>query len=158
MRSTPLTGVVRTGHPLVVSRESIVDLQGLPNADFLDGGGEMGALIRHYDWANSPVGTPDSWSQALRTAMRILLTTHHPSCIFWGPALICFYNDAYRRSLGPERHPVMLGARLRELWSETWSIMGPQIERVMSGGIPTWQEDHLVLIPRFGRREEIYWT
>ena len=89
-------------------------------------------------------GRPTAWSQALRTALRILLTTHHPSCIFWGPQLICFYNDAYRRSLGPERHPGMLGARLRELWSETWSIMGPQIERVMSGGIPTWQEDHLV--------------
>jgi signal transduction histidine kinase len=141
-----------------VSRESPVDLpHGLPNADFLGGGGEMGELIRNYDWANTPLGPPDSWSQALRTAMRILLTTHHPSCIFWGSELICFYNDAYRRSLGPERHPVMLGARLRELWAETWSIMGPQIERVMSGGA-TWQEDHLVMLPRFGKREEIYWT
>jgi signal transduction histidine kinase len=158
VRSTPLTGVVGTRHALVVSRESIVDLQGLPNADFLGGGGEMGELIRNYDWASTPLGPPDTWSQALRTAMRILLTTHHPSCIFWGPELICFYNDAYRRSLGPERHPGMLAARLRELWSETWSVMGPQIERVMSGGIPAWQEDHLVLVPRFGKREEIYWT
>ncbi|MET0536121.1 MAG: PAS domain-containing protein [Steroidobacter sp.] len=130
---------------------------GTPHADFLDGGGEMGELIRGHEWERTPLGPPATWSQALRTAMRILLTTHHPSCIFWGSELICFYNDAYRRSLGPERHPVMLGARLRELWSETWSIMGPQIERVMSGGA-TWQEDHLVLVPRFGKREEIYWT
>jgi len=150
--------MVETGNALVVSREPLVDLpHGLPNADFLGGGGEMGELIRQYDWASTPLGPPDAWSQALRTALRLLLTTHHPSCIFWGPELICFYNDAYRRSLGPERHPVMLGARLRELWAETWSIMGPQIERVMSGGA-TWQEDHLVLIPRFGKREEIYWT
>ncbi len=52
----------------------------------------------------------------------------------------------------------MLGASLREVWSETWSVMGPQIERVMSGAGATWAEDHLVVIPRFGQREEIYWT
>ena len=52
----------------------------------------------------------------------------------------------------------MLGASLKEVWSETWSVMGPQIERVMSGAGATWAEDHLVMIPRFGKREEIYWT
>lgn len=128
------------------------------SAEFLNGGGEMGELIRNYDWASSPPGPAAGWPQAMRTALRILLTTHHPCCVFWGRELICFYNDAYRRSLGPERHPAMLGARLRQVWSETWSIMGPQIERVMSGGGPTWQEDHLVRVIRFGQREEIYWT
>jgi signal transduction histidine kinase len=118
----------------------------------------MGELIRGFDWGRTALGRPDSWPQGLRTALRILLTTHHPACIFWGPQLICFYNDAYRGSLGPERHPVMLGAPLREVWWETWSVMGPQIERVMSGAGASWAEDHLVLIPRFGKREEIYWT
>ncbi len=128
------------------------------SADFLSGGGEMGELIRAFDWGRTPLGRPEAWPQALRTALRILLTTHHPACIFWGPQLLCFYNDAYRGSLGPERHPAMLGAPLREVWAETWSVMGPQIERVMSGAGSTWVEDHLVVIPRFGKREEIYWT
>ncbi|MDY6946841.1 MAG: PAS domain-containing protein [Pseudomonadota bacterium] len=128
------------------------------SAGFLNGGGEMGDLIRAFDWGRTPLGRPESWPQALRTALRILLTTQHPACIFWGPQLICLYNDAYRGSLGPERHPAMLGAPLREVWSETWSVMGPQIERVMSGAGSTWAEDHLVVIPRFGKREEIYWT
>lgn len=127
-------------------------------ADFLSGGGEMGGLIRAFQWADTPLRAPEQWPQSLRTALRILLTTHHPACIFWGPELLCFYNDAYRSSLGPERHPAMLGAPLREVWSETWSVMGPQIERVMSGAGATWAEDHLVMIPRFGKREEIYWT
>lgn len=128
------------------------------SADFLSGGGEMGGLIRAFQWADTPLRAPEQWPQSLRTALRILLTTHHPACIFWGPELLCFYNDAYRSSLGPERHPAMLGAPLREVWSETWSVMGPQIERVMSGAGATWAEDHLVMIPRFGKREEIYWT
>ncbi len=118
----------------------------------------MGELIRAFEWQRTPLGPPDRWPQSLRTALRILLTTHHPACVFWGPELLCFYNDAYRSSLGPERHPVMLGAPLREVWSETWSVMGPQIERVMSGAGATWAEDHLVMIPRFGQREQIYWT
>ncbi|WP_129641758.1 GAF domain-containing hybrid sensor histidine kinase/response regulator [Peristeroidobacter agariperforans] len=118
----------------------------------------MGELIRAFEWERTPLGSPEQWPQSLRTALRILLTTHHPACVFWGPKLVCFYNDAYRGSLGPERHPAMLGAPLREVWSETWSVMGPQIERVMSGAGASWAEDHLVMIPRFGQREEIYWT
>ena len=127
-------------------------------AAFLGGGGELGELIRGFDWDRTSLGPPRRWPQGLRTALRILLTTQHPACIFWGPELLCFYNDGYRSSLGPERHPAMLGAPLREVWSETWSVMGPQIERVMSGAGASWAEDHLVVIPRFGRREEIYWT
>ena len=118
----------------------------------------MGEIIRAFDWGRTPLGSPAGWPQSLRTALRILLTTHHSACVFWGPELLCFYNDAYQRSLGPERHPAMLGAPLRQVWSETWSVMGPQMERVMSGGGSTWAEDHLVVIPRLGQREEIYWT
>ncbi len=46
---------------------------------------------------------------SLRTSLRILLTTQHPVFIFWGAELICFYNDSYSRSLGPEKHPHILG-------------------------------------------------
>jgi PAS domain S-box-containing protein len=126
--------------------------------DFLAGGGQMGALIRAYPWESSPLGPPGEWPQPLRTALRILLTTNHPIFVFWGPELICFYNDAYRQSLGPEKHPSMLGARGREVWDEIWPIIGPQIEMVLSGGGATWFEDHLVPITRHGRREDVYWT
>lgn len=78
---------------------------------FLNGGGFMGELIRAHDWAATPLGPPETWSDSLRTSLRILLTTNHPVFIFWGPDLICFYNDAYSRSLGPEKHPVILGAK-----------------------------------------------
>ena len=77
--------------------------------DFLSGGGEMGALIRAYDWASSPLGEPGTWPQGLKTSVRVLLSTGHPMFIWWGPELIQFYNDAYRRSIGPERHPSAVG-------------------------------------------------
>ena len=125
---------------------------------FLDGGGEMGALIRAHDWARTSLGPPENWPQPLRTAIRLLLNTGHPMYVWWGPDLLCFYNDAYRRSIGPERHPSSLGRPAREVWAEIWPIIGPQIEQVTSGGGATWQENALVPITRNGRLEEVYWT
>jgi PAS domain S-box-containing protein len=129
-----------------------------PSADFLSGGGEMGALMRAHDWTASPLGPPGQWPQSLRTAIRILLNSNHPMFIFWGPELVQFYNDGYRRTMGPERHPSALGARGRECWAEIWPIIGPDIEQVMAGGSATWHEDRLVPVARHGRIEEVYWT
>jgi hypothetical protein len=78
--------------------------------------------------------------------------------IWWGPQLIQFYNDAYRQTMGPERHPSALGQRGRECWAEIWPIIGPQIEQVMSGGGATWHENQLVPVTRHGRLERVYWT
>src|SRR3984885_11854508 len=128
------------------------------SVDFLAGGGEMGALTRAYDWSASPLGSPESWPQSLRTAVRILLNTNHPMFIWWGEELIQFYNDAHRQTMGPERHPSALGQRGRECWAEIWDIIGPQIEQVMSGGGATWHENQLIPVTRHGRLEQVYWT
>jgi PAS domain S-box-containing protein len=125
---------------------------------FLDGGGEMGALIRAHDWQATSLGDPAAWPQPLRTMVRLLLNTGHPVFIFWGPEYLCFYNDAYRLSIGPERHPGALGQPGSEVWEEIWPIIGPQIEQVMAGGGATWNENHLVPITRNGRYEQVYWT
>ena len=118
----------------------------------------MGALTRAYDWSANPLGHPETWPQSLRTAVRILLNTNHPMFIWWGEELIQFYNDAYRQTMGPERHPSALGQRGRECWAEIWPAIGPQIEQVMSGGGPTWHENQLVPVTRHGRLEQVYWT
>jgi len=128
------------------------------SADFLAGGGDMGALTRAYDWSANPLGTPEHWPQSLRTALRILLNTNHPMFIWWGPKLIQFYNDAYRQTMGPERHPGALGQGGRECWAEIWHVIGPQIEQVMSGGGATWHENQLVPVTRHGKLEQVYWT
>ena len=126
--------------------------------DFLAGGGEMGALMRAHDWTATPLGRPEGWPQSLRTSVRIMLNTNHPMFIFWGPDLIQFYNDGYRRTMGPERHPIALGQRGRDCWAEIWDIIGPQIEQVMSGGGATWHENQLIPTTRNGKLEQIYWT
>jgi PAS domain S-box-containing protein len=75
-----------------------------------------------------------------------------------GPELLQFYNDAYRETMGPERHPSALGQPGRECWDEIWDIIGSQIESVMAGGPSTWHQDQLVPVTRHGRRENVWWT
>ncbi|MEO5881253.1 MAG: ATP-binding protein, partial [Caldimonas sp.] len=129
-----------------------------PPPDFLARGGEMGRLMRAHDWTSTPLGAPATWPQGLRTAVRLLLNTGHPMYIFWGEQGLCFYNDAYRQSIGPERHPSSLGRPVREVWAEIWEAIGPQIGQVMTGRGATWHENQLLPITRNGHLEEVYWT
>lgn len=125
---------------------------------FLAGGGAMGERIRTYPWSTTSLGHPLSWPQSLRTALRILLTTEHPIFLFWGSEHTCFYNDAYSRSLGPEKHPSILGGPGWKAWEEIWPSIAPQIEHVMSGKGATWHKDQLLPIVRHGALQEVYWT
>ena len=129
------------------------------NISFLPNGGEMGELIQQKDWSNTSVGNPDSWPQSLRTTLSIILNSKFPMFLFWGSNLICFYNDAYRPSLGNDgKHPHILGGRAEEYWGEIWQFIKPLIDTVLSGGEATWSEDQLLPIYRNNKIEDVYWT
>jgi hypothetical protein len=77
----------------------------------------------------------------------------------WGPDLLCFYNDAYRPSLGQQgKHPGALGGRAQTVWPEIWPTIKPLIDQVLAGGEGTWHEDQLIPIDRNGGMEDVYWT
>lgn len=118
----------------------------------------MGRRIREYDWNNSSLGNPSTWPRALKTAIRLMLSSGHPMFIWWGPDLIQFYNDPYYPSIGPDRHPSALGQEGRICWAEIWETIGPAIEKVMRGEGNVWCENHFIPITRNGRLEEAYWT
>ena len=125
---------------------------------FLSCSGEMASLTTAFDWASTPLGPPTRWPDSLKTTVNILLNSNHPMFIFWGEDLIQFYNDAARKSMGPERHPSALGQPAHECWQEIWPIMGPQIESILAGGPSTWHEDQLVPVTRHGSRQDTWWT
>lgn len=127
-------------------------------ADFIPNN-EMGNLVREKDWSKTPVGPMESWPQSLRTTLSIILNSRFPMFLWWGPELVCFYNDAYRPSLGENgKHPHILGMRAREAWPEIWDIIKPLIDKVLSGEGATWSEDQLIPIFRNGKIEDAYWT
>lgn len=126
---------------------------------FIIGGGEMGELIRRKDWSKTGVGSPDSWPPGLRTIVNFLLNSRFPMFLWWGADLTCFYNDAYRPSLGNDgKHPSILGMPAKEAWPEIWDIIKPLIDKVLTTGEATWSENQLVPIYRNGGIEDVYWT
>ena len=118
----------------------------------------MGAQIRAHAWERTPLGPPARWPQSLRTTVRVLLSTGHPTMILWGPELTCVYNDAFSRSLGPEKHPAILGAPGRQAWEEVWPLVGAQIEQVLRGEGAVWHENQCVPIIRHGELQDVFWT
>jgi len=127
--------------------------------EFLSGGGEMGELTRSKDWGKTPLGSPENWPQSLRTLLCLLLNSKFPMFLWWGPEKICFYNDAYRPSLGENgKHPSILGMPGEKAWDEIWHMIGPLVEQVLATGEAVWFEDQLVPIYRNGHIEDVYWT
>ncbi|MFT3947635.1 MAG: PAS domain-containing sensor histidine kinase [Agriterribacter sp.] len=126
---------------------------------FLSGGGEMGKLTREKKWENTPLGNPQQWPQSLRTTLNILLNSTFPMFLWWGKELICFYNDAYRPSLGINgEHPGILGKPAQEAWPEIWEIIKPLIDQVLNEGVATRSENQLIPIYRNGKMEDVYRT
>jgi hypothetical protein len=126
-------------------------------ANFLAGGGELGALIRSMDWSASPLGLPAQWPRSLKTAVRIMLTSRQPIWVGWGRELTYLYNDAYKSIIGG-KHPWALGRPTLEVWREIRAEIGPMLETAMTGIEGTYVESQLLIMERNGYPEETYYT
>lgn len=126
---------------------------------FLEGGGEMGQIMRNMDWTTTPLGQPENWPLSLKFAISTMLKTKFPNFIFWGEDFRCFYNDAYRPSLGIDgKHHSILGQKAKEAWPEIWDTIHPLLKQVWETGEATWSENQLIPFFRNGKIENIYWT
>jgi PAS domain S-box-containing protein len=117
----------------------------------------MAERIRAFDWSKTPLGPMDRWPQSLRTAVSICLGSRFPMMLWWGPELINIYNDAFISVLG-EWHPRALGKSGREVWTETWPVIGPQVAKVMEEGGSTLNERVRLVYTRHGFPEETWFT
>jgi PAS domain S-box-containing protein len=118
----------------------------------------MAVRTREFDWSQTSVGPIEQWPDTLLVMVNTLLGSRQPMFLWWGDDLIQFYNDAYRPSIGTDKHPQALGRQGRDSWSEAWEIIGPQVEAVMTRGEACWHEDQLVPINRDGILKDVYWT
>lgn len=126
---------------------------------FLRNSSESTQLIKEFDWASTPVGSPDQWPKSLQNTVALVLSSQFPMFLWWGKELIQFYNDAYRPSLGNNgKHPLAMGQRGEECWPEIWDFIYPLIQKVLTTGESIWYEDLLLPIYRNGKMEDVYWT
>src|SRR5689334_7080626 len=117
---------------------------------------ELEALTWSRDWSATPLGPVERWPQSLKTIVDVLLTSRFSMWMGWGPDLLFFYNDAYRRDTLGVKHPWALGRPFREVWSEIWPDLEPRIRSVIVDGAATWDEALLLFLERSGYREETY--
>ncbi|EYB69569.1 multi-sensor signal transduction histidine kinase [Deinococcus phoenicis] len=117
----------------------------------------MSARMRTFDWSATPLGSPDTWPQSLKTTVRIMLTSRFAMWMLWGDDLTFFYNDAYRPTLGV-KDAWALGSPSDQVWAEIWKDIWPRIEHVLDTGEATWDEGLRLILERSGYPEETYHT
>ena len=122
----------------------------------LSGGGEMGKLIRAKDWSKTPLGSPDTWPQILRTAVSLCIGSNFPICISWGPHRVQIYNDGYWPITG-DMHPFSMGQDFKECWQSAWPVIGQAFEEA-SLGETRFLENQRIFLERYGYTEETFFT
>ncbi len=113
--------------------------------------------MRRTDWSRTPLGPVERWPQALKTAVRIMLTSRQPMFVWWGDELINLYNDAYKPIVGG-KHPQALGQPASVVWREIWDQVGPRAKTAMFENEGTYDEALLLIMERHGYPEETYYT
>ncbi|RYY59803.1 MAG: hypothetical protein EOO05_12090, partial [Chitinophagaceae bacterium] len=122
---------------------------------FLTGGGQAGELIRKTDWKDTPLGDPETWPDALKTALNIGLNSGFPIAIYWGREFTILYNDAYS-SIPGDKHPWAMGKAGSIVWQEIWHLIAHQFNDVLKHGESVRMPDSMLPMKRFGYVEECY--
>lgn len=125
--------------------------------DIFIGDSEMAQMMRQHDWTQTTLGPPEQWPEALKVAIRLLLTSKFEMWLGWGPDIAFFYNDAYRPTLG-NKHPNALAVPTHILWAEIWDDIKDRLATVYGTGHATWDRALLLLLERGGYPEETYHT
>jgi PAS domain S-box-containing protein len=121
---------------------------------FLDGGGQLGEMMRRFDWSQTALGPAEAWPENLRTATALLLRSAVPIVMLWGPDGIMLYNDAYSIFAGT-RHPQLLGSKVREGWAEVAEFNDHVMRTVLAGGTLAYRDQELTL-HRHGHPEQVF--
>jgi len=132
-----------------------MEVNALNKLDFLTGGGEAGEILRSTNWPATPAGEPAIWPQSLRTTLSILLQSHVPMFIAWGPSGTLFFNDACQPLFHvPASHSIqsLMGQPAPTVLTGLWSTLQPAFEQVLNGKGVTLP-DVLLSIIRNGNTE-----
>ncbi|WP_088894919.1 PAS domain-containing sensor histidine kinase [Leptolyngbya ohadii] len=119
---------------------------------WLAGEGEIRAWLRshathptdHIHNFQITLGTVETWSQSLKTALSILLNAELPTFIVWGSDRILFYNDAFLAVLRECNMSISCGQSVNESWDQNWKQVRLNVERVFTTGQSLQREQTLI--------------
>ncbi|EIN04589.1 hypothetical protein PUNSTDRAFT_146276 [Punctularia strigosozonata HHB-11173 SS5] len=123
------------------------------------GGGEMGDLVRGFDWASTSLGALETWSQSLVSFVGCMLRNPTPMSLYVGEEHLVMYNDAFKPVLGPGKHPRSLGRPAEEVWAEIWDSIEVPLRQALQGR-SYYRENDLLFFDRLSdgpnSLEEVY--
>lgn len=127
------------------------------NKAFPVAGGELGKLIREFDWATTSLGPIKSWPQSLKTATDIVLQANLPLVMLWGPDGIMIYNDGYAE-FAASRHPELLGSKVLEGWPEAADLNRRVLDECYHAGRTLTYKDLPLTLYRNKGQPQNLWT
>jgi signal transduction histidine kinase len=121
--------------------------------DVVPDGGAIGARVLSLDWSATPLGAVDRWPRSLQSVVRMMLASHHPMWMVWGPDKTFLCNDAFAPHLGP-RPSWALGQPAERVWGESWAEIGPRVDQVLRTGQTTYSQGMRLFLDRVSFPEE----
>lgn len=116
--------------------------------------GEMGRLIREFDWSKTALGPITHWPQSLKTSVELALATPVPVVMLFGTDGTLIYNDGYR-DFAAKRHPQILGMPVLQAWPEVAAFNQRVMDTCLAGGTLSPRE-MLMVLNRQGQMEDIW--
>lgn len=116
--------------------------------------GEMAGRIRAFDWSRTELGSLETWSASLCSAVQLLLASPLPMVMLWGRPGYMIYNDAYSSFAGG-RHPYLLGSPVELGWPEVAEFNRHVVDTCLAGGTLSYRNKELVLL-RDGVPEDVW--
>ena len=118
---------------------------------------EMAARIRAHNWAETPLGPIEDWSETLLATVNLMLHSPFPTILSWGPEMVFLYNDAAISTL-TVKHPKALGGLYREVFHEAWDLVGPDLQACFREGKTAVRDNIFIPILFNGLLEDHYWS
>jgi PAS domain S-box-containing protein len=123
----------------------------------ITGNGEMVDRIRAYDWAATPLGPIEDWSETLVATVNLMLHSPFPTILSWGPEMVFLYNDAAVPTL-IGKHPSALGGLYRGVFSEAWNLVSADLEACFYRGETAVRDNIFIPIILNEMLEDHYWS
>nr|AAR29892.1 putative histidine kinase HHK13p [Bipolaris maydis] len=114
-------------------------------------------FARSIDWASTPLGPIEYWSNDLRAMCNLIMASPHPAAMYWGEELVAIYNEAYI-GLAGQKHPALMGQSYRVAWAEIWHEVKDVFANARLTGQATMKDDDCLFIWRNGFIEEAYFS
>ena len=143
---TVVAAIVR--HPLIAPAADTGPL------GFLADGGSVADLIATFDWDSTPLGPIGAWSPGMTAIVGLILRSPVPMVTLWGADGVMIYNEAYSVFAG-DRHPGLLGSKVREGWAEIAEFNDNVMRVGLAGGTLAFRDQELKL--EIGGRLRTVW-